>query len=83
MEVCAVHGGVDAGDGHLRVLELEDSARAEHGEGGRDDKRGFSEAGEEGAAVDVVKLLGVVPFFFCVGDFEVAVWWDAGCLLAL
>lgn len=67
----------------MRVLEFEDSAGAEHGEGGRDNERGVSEAGEEGAAMDVIKLLGVVPFFFCVGDFEAAVRWDAGYLLAL
>ena len=62
----------------MRVLEFEDAARAKDREGGGDDKRGVPEAREEGAAVDVVEFLGVGPFFFCVGDFEAAVWWDAG-----
>jgi hypothetical protein len=77
LEGCAVHGVVDAGDRHLGILELENTAGAKDGEGGGDDEGGVTEAGEEGAAVDVVEFLGVGPVFFCVGDFEAAVWWDA------
>lgn len=35
-----------------------------------------SEAGEHSAAVDVVKVLAVVPRFFSVVYFEAAVWGD-------
>ena len=41
------------------------------------------EVGEEGAAVDVVELVGEVPGVFAVVDFEVAVGWDAGLLARL
>jgi hypothetical protein len=59
-------------------LQLEDTAGAEGREGRFDDEGGVGEAGEEGAAVDVVKFLGVVPGFFGVVYFEGAVWGDAG-----
>lgn len=41
----------------MRDLELEFSTWTEKGERGGDDKGGVSEAGEEGTAVDVIKLL--------------------------
>ena len=36
------------------------------------------EAGCEGAAVDVVEVVGEEPWVFCVVDFKVAVGWDTG-----
>lgn len=39
------------------------------------------EAGQEGAAVDVVEGRGEIPGVFTVVDFEVAVWWDAATRL--
>lgn len=50
----------------MRVLKFEYSAWTENGEGGGDDKGGVSEAGEEGTVVDIIKLLGIRPFFLCV-----------------
>ena len=47
-------------------------------EGFVDDLCRVAEAGEEGAAVDVVEFLSVGPGFFGIGDFECAVWRDAG-----
>jgi hypothetical protein len=47
-------------------------------EGFVDDLCRVAEAGEEGAAVNVVEFLMVGPGFFGIGDFECAVWRDAG-----
>lgn len=77
MEGGAIHGGVDAEDWHLGVLELEDPAGPEAAEGGVHDEGGVAEAGEEGAAVDVVEWVAVVPGFFGVVYFEGAVWGNA------
>lgn len=61
-----VHGAVDAGDGHLRVLHLEDAVGPERGVGLVDDVRWVAEAREHGTPVDVVELIGVVPWFLGV-----------------
>ena len=43
-----------------------------------DDGGRVSEAGDEGAAVDVVEGCGVDPVFFRVVYFEAAIWGNAG-----
>jgi hypothetical protein len=65
------------------ILELEVAAWTEEVESGLYDWEVGFEAGEEGAAVDVVELVGEVPGVFAVVDFEVAVGWDAGLLARL
>lgn len=63
--------------GKTPVLELEVAAWGEGVVGLGDDEGGVAEAGEEGAAVDVVEFVGEGPFVFCVVDFELAVWGEA------
>jgi len=78
LQCVTIHRAVDAADWHLRVLELEEAAGPERVVCLLDDPGGVFEAGEQGAAVDVVELLTVVPGFFGVAYFEAAVWGDAG-----
>ena len=66
----------------MGVLELKNPAGPEAVEGGVYDEGGVAEAGEEGAAVDVVEWMGVVPGFFGVVYFEGAVWRNAWAMLA-
>lgn len=74
----AVHGAVDAADGHLRVLQLEDAAGPEGLEGRDDDLLRVAEAREERAPVHVVEFMVEEPGLFGVGDLEAAVCGDAG-----
>lgn len=56
--------------GHDGVAELQHAAGREGGEGGREDAARRAEAGQYGAHVDEVELLGEGPGVFCVADLE-------------
>ena len=58
-----------------RVLELEDAARRQRGEGRPDDVREVLEARHGGARVDVREFAREQPLVFGVVDHEAAVWW--------
>ena len=63
------------------VLELEITSWAKVIEGRLYDVEMWSETGSEGSSVDIVELLGEVPWVFCVVNYELTVWWNTGRLV--
>ena len=72
-ESCARECIIERMPGCDAVLEFEVAAWFESCECGFDDGKGIMKARHEGTAVNVVKLLGEVPFCLRVMDFEFAV----------
>jgi hypothetical protein len=78
LERGAFHRIVHAHERDDAVLEFEVAAWTREVEGGFYHGHVRFEAGCEGAAVDVVEVVGEEPWVFCVVDFKVAVGWDTG-----
>jgi hypothetical protein len=74
-------GAIDACILRLRAkvdfLHFQVASWLQRGEGRLEDGKRLAEAAEQSSAVDVVELCWVIPFGFCVGDYEMTIGRDS------